>query len=81
MLLEAMRPVSTNRAAQARRFAAFARDYNKERPHEALGQKPPARLYTPSSRAMPRRLPEPDYPAEAAVRKVRSNGEIKWKAI
>jgi putative transposase len=27
---------------------------------------------------MPERLPEPDYPAEAAVRKVRSNGEIKW---
>ncbi|MCK1478171.1 hypothetical protein IVB27_26045 [Bradyrhizobium sp. 197] len=27
---------------------------------------------------MPRRLPEPDYPAEAAVRQVRSNGEIKW---
>ena len=24
-------------------------------------------------------MPEPDYPAEAAVRKVRSNGEIKWR--
>lgn len=28
---------------------------------------------------MPTRLPEPDYPAEAAVRQVRSNGEIKWR--
>jgi putative transposase len=28
---------------------------------------------------MPKRLPEPDYPAEAAVRQVRSNGEIKWR--
>lgn len=28
---------------------------------------------------MPGRLPEPDYPAEAAVRQVRSNGEIKWR--
>ena len=27
---------------------------------------------------MPSAPPEPDYPAEAAVRKVRSNGEIKW---
>ena len=27
---------------------------------------------------MPKRLPEPDYPAAAALRKVRSNGEIKW---
>ena len=28
---------------------------------------------------MPRRLPEPNYPAGADVRRVRSNGEIKWK--
>ncbi len=34
-LLEAMRPPPPTRAAQARRFSAFARDYNEERPHEA----------------------------------------------
>ncbi len=28
---------------------------------------------------MPERLAEPDYPAEAAARTVRSNGEIKWR--
>jgi transposase InsO family protein len=78
-LLEAMRPPPANRAEQIERFAAFARDYNEERPHEALGQKPPAHFYQRSPRAMPDRLPEPDYPAEAAVRKVRSNGEIKWQ--
>jgi transposase InsO family protein len=78
-LLEAMQPPEPNRAAQARRFVAFARDYNEERPHEALGQKPPASAYQPSSRLMPRRLPEPDYPPEAAVRMVRCNGEIKWR--
>jgi hypothetical protein len=74
-----MRPPPQTRAAQARRFAAFVRDYNEERPHEALGQRTPASLYQPSPRTMPRRLPEPDYPAEAAVRQVRSNGEIKWR--
>lgn len=78
-LLEAMRPPSPNRAAQARRFAAFVRDYNEERPHEALGQRPPASAFRRSPRSMPSRLPEPDYPAEAAVRQVRSNGEIKWQ--
>ncbi|SDR35445.1 Transposase InsO and inactivated derivatives [Rhizobiales bacterium GAS113] len=78
-LLEAMRPPEPNRAAQARRFQAFARDYNHERPHEALGQRPPASVYQRSPRKMPNRLPEPDYPSEAAVRKVRSNGEIKWQ--
>lgn len=78
-LLEAMRPPPPTRAAQARRFAAFARDYNEERPHEALGQRTPASFYRPSPRAMPTRLPEPDYPTEAVVRQVRSNGEIKWR--
>ena len=27
---------------------------------------------------MPAVMPEPDYPDEAAVRRVRQNGEIKW---
>jgi transposase InsO family protein len=78
-LLEAMRPAEPDRAAQSRRFEAFVRDYNEERPHEALGQRTPASAYQPSPRRMPRRLAEPDYPAEAAVRQVRSNGEIKWR--
>jgi putative transposase len=78
-LLEAMRPAEPNRAAQARRFRAFAHDYNQARPHEALGQRPPASVYQRSPRKMPTRPPEPDYPSEAAVRKVRSNGEIKWQ--
>jgi len=78
-LLEAMRPASKNLAEQATRLCAFVKDYNEERPHEALGQEPPARVYAPSPRKPPDRLPEPDYPAEAAVRKVRSNGEIKWR--
>src|SRR6185312_7210393 len=78
-LLEAMRPPAANRAAQQRRFERFRRDYNEERPHEALGQRPPATVYRSSSRPMPRRLPEPDYPAGTEVRKVRTTGEIKWK--
>jgi putative transposase len=61
-LLEAMQPVSAGRAAQEARFEAFMRDYNEVRPHEALGQNPPARFYTSSPRALPARLPEPDYP-------------------
>jgi transposase InsO family protein len=78
-LLEAMRPPAADRAAQARRFAAFGRDFNEQRPHQALGQRTPASVYQPSLRSMPVQLPEPNYPAEAAVRQVRSNGEIKWQ--
>ena len=33
----------------------------------------------PSPRPLPERLPEPDYPAHAEVRRVRSTGEIKWR--
>jgi putative transposase len=66
-------------AAQQLAFSAFKREYNDERPHEALGQTPPGEHYTPSLRPMPKRPPEPGYPAEAAVRQVRSNGEIKWR--
>ena len=77
-LLEAMRPPAANRAEQEARFAAFARDYNEERPHEALKDLPPARFYKSSPRKLPKQVPEPDYPAAAALRKVRSNGEIKW---
>ena len=77
-LLEAMRPPAANTADQARRFAAFAREYNDERPHEALEQVPPARHYTPSTRPAPNRLPEPNYPTQADIRRVRSNGCIKW---
>jgi len=80
-VLEAMQPPAADRRAQARRFEAFAYDYNEERPHEALGQRTPASLYRPSLRAMPRKLPEPSYPAETAVRQVRSSGEIKWQGV
>ena len=41
-------------AEQQARFDAFRRDYNDERPHEALGQDTPAAHYRPS----PRRCPE-----------------------
>ena len=77
-LQEAMQPPAPNRQAQAEAFVRFRHIFNTERPHQALGQTPPARHYQPSPRALPEKLPEPDYPAEADIRRVRSNGEIKW---
>lgn len=59
-------------------FDEFRRDYNEERPHEALGQQPPAGIYVPSVRVYPERLPVAEYPAAWTKRSVRSNGEIKW---
>lgn len=71
-------PAATLREQQAR-FDAFRRHYNEERPHEALGQTPPARHWRPSRRQLPRRLDEPWYDADHEVRRVRPPGTIKWR--
>jgi hypothetical protein len=66
--------------AQQRAFDAFRREYNEERPHEALEQRPPATLYRPSPRPYPARLPDQrGYPEDWQKRRVRKSGQIKWK--
>lgn len=65
---------------QQRAFDAFRQEYNHERPHEALGQKPPAQFYVPSSRDYPERLPEQrGYPDGWQKRRVLPAGWMKWK--
>jgi len=71
-------PPAADAAEQQARFDAFRSNYNTFRPHEALGQETPASHYRPSPRPYPERCPEPWYDADHAVRRVRSNGEIKW---
>jgi len=75
---ETSRPPAASPAEQQARFNAFCHDFNHVRPHEALGQRPPASLWIPSPRQYPERLRKPWYDACHAVRRVRSNGEIKW---
>jgi transposase InsO family protein len=70
-------PAATPRAQQVA-FDRFRQAYNAERPHEALGQRPPASAYSPSARPYPERLREPEYPHADAVRRVRSTGQIRW---
>jgi transposase InsO family protein len=72
-------PPAASLNAQARRFARFCRVYNEERPHEALGMAVPASVYVPSPRAWSGRLRSPEYASGVAVRRVRTNGEIKWR--
>ena len=59
---ETARPPRTNLLQQQERFDAFVDEFNRERPHEALGMKRPAQVYKPSPRKMPQSLPEPKYP-------------------
>lgn len=63
---------------QQLRFDRFRRVFNDDRPHEALGMKPPANAYNPSSRRYPIKLREPEYPAGFLVRAVSHKGALKW---
>lgn len=75
---ETARPPAATPAEQQARFDRFRHDFNDNRPHEALGQVTPTSRYRPSPRPYPSKVEEPWYDAEHAVRRVRSNGEIKW---
>jgi transposase InsO family protein len=76
---ETMGPPAPNPAAQQQRSDAFRHTFNTERPHQALGQVPPVTLYLPSPRPYPERIEDPHYPPLTQVRRVRSNGQIKWQ--
>lgn len=76
---ETVRPPAPNRRAQQRRFDRFRRIFNQERPHEALGLKPPASRWHPSPRGYPDPLPSPDYPERFEVRWVSDAGSFCWK--
>jgi hypothetical protein len=77
---EAARPPRSSLRAQQRAFDAFLKEYNHERPHEALGQEVPASLYKASSRQYPRRIPEPSYPNHFETCVAYPNGVISFGA-
>jgi len=58
---EATRPPGMNSLQQQARFDAFVREFNAERPHEALAMQCPAEVYRPSPRPY-NGLPEIAYP-------------------
>jgi putative transposase len=75
---ETTRPPAATLVEQQKRFDRFRKDFNCDRPHEALGQDVPADHYRQSLRQMPRHVPEPWYDADHQVRRVRQNGDIRW---
>lgn len=76
---EATRPPAPSCAQQQRHFNRFRRRYNHLRPHESLGQRPPASVYYPSARPLPPRVPLFTYPAHFEVRRVGHGGGIRWR--
>jgi transposase InsO family protein len=74
---ETTRPAHANLLQQQERFDAFVEEYNRERPHQALGMKRPGEVYTSSARPYPARLPELRYPTHDDVLDVSRHGYIR----
>jgi putative transposase len=76
---EATKPAVANILQQQARFDDFIERYNRERPHQALGMKVPADVYTRSVRVY-RGLEELSYPFHDATVMVTNCGRICWNA-
>ena len=62
----------------AKEFARFRQRYNHERPHDSVGNNPPASRYRPSVRPLPAQLPALEYD-NMEVRVVRAKGAITFR--
>jgi transposase InsO family protein len=78
---ETARPGADDMASQQARFAQFIERFNHIRPHEALGQRPPASVYSASTRRYPQDVRPPDYSACDLVRKIHKSGELRWRKV
>jgi putative transposase len=74
-------PPERTMAEQQRRFDAFRELFNTVRPHQSHGQRPPAKFFEPYPRPYPDRLPELTYADDVIVRRVRTNGEVRWQGM
>ncbi len=72
---ETTHPAGRNSLQQQARFDDFVKEFNEERPHEALGMKTPAEVYRPSMRRY-EGLQELDYPFHDKALMVTSCGRI-----
>lgn len=72
-----LKPPARNARMQQQMFDRFQHEYNHERPHEALGDLPPASFYRASCCPMPRRIPEVEYGDDTIVRRISQQGSLK----
>jgi transposase InsO family protein len=76
---ETASPPKQDGAAQQRVFDVWRRQYNQDRPHEALRMRPPATVYTASPRTYPRPLVQHTFKPFCEVARIDKNGFIKWQ--
>jgi putative transposase len=80
--LETASPPQVTFPAQQRSFDLFRKRYNDDRPHEALGQMPPASVYQPSPRSYEPfrwRAPDPEYGDDFERHRVDEHGNVRWR--
>lgn len=75
---EALDPIAFNMKEQQKQFDWFRYDYNHNRPHEALGQQPPIKFYTKSTRPYVKKIQPPQYDYDFAVRRIKRSGELRF---
>lgn len=73
------RPPAATPAAQQARFDRWRREFNHDRPHEALGMQRPAERYLRSARRYTDHPAPPGYPLHYHRRRIKRQGVIKWR--
>lgn len=79
LLQDTAKPPATSLRDQLERLRSFQRIYNEERPHQALGNDTPSQHYECSPRSFDGVLRAPEYGDGETTRRVRHNGEIRWR--
>jgi len=72
------RPPQATARLQQKAFHEFQRQYNEQRPHEALQDRTPQACYQASPHCFPRRVPQVEY-GDLETRRVSQQGSVKWK--
>jgi putative transposase len=76
MKAECCQPPSANLAAQQQRFDRWRKEFNEDRPHEALGMRMPAQVYQTSARRLDERIKPRLYELGVETRMVSANGFV-----
>ena len=79
MKLELQKHAGKDMFHQQELFDIWRKEFNEERPHEALGMKTPSDIYQRSGRKYDPSEPHFEYPCTFEIRKVNPNAEISWR--
>lgn len=76
---ECCKPASANSAAQQKRFDRWRKEFNEERPHEALGQRVPDDVYQKSAIRLDDAIAVDLYGPRVQAHPVSETGSVFWQ--